>query len=142
MFLTGNTVSKKEKKEDKKVQAADMEKIESDDDAKGCDDDMGGKSMDAAISDLRSQFDGFKKNGIKAVLSEVKKRDELLTKLTPFIGSFTISDVYKILPLVNHECMNRSEIRDSMHVVHSLSLFWTLWVNPEVIAVGNLQKRL
>ena len=89
----GLTADDEEKKEDKKVQAADMEKVESDDDAKGCDDDMGGKSMDAAISDLRSQFDGFKKNGIKAVLSEVKKRDELLTKLTPFIGSFDASEM-------------------------------------------------
>lgn len=51
--------------------------------------------MDAAakkIEAMDAEIQGLKKNGMKALLSEVSKRDALASKLVPHIGVFDHSD--------------------------------------------------
>lgn len=69
------------KAEDKDEKKAD-EKVEKEDDKKAMD------AMDAKVAELTAALDGFKKDGLKAMVKEVAARDELADKLAPHIGTF------------------------------------------------------
>lgn len=65
--------SESEKEKDKGMDAAINKKID---------------AMDAELKSLKKDNETLKKDGVKAMLSEVSKRDQLAARLTPFIGTF------------------------------------------------------
>jgi len=84
-----------DEKDDKKAEDEsdeDKEKKAEDEDDKSEKDD---KAMDAAVKKidaLDSELQTFKKTGIKALISEVSKRNNLVQKLGPYIGTFDHED--------------------------------------------------
>ena len=49
-------------------------------------------AADAAISGLRKEIDGLKKNAVRSIISEVSRRDALAAKISNYVGSFDASD--------------------------------------------------
>lgn len=93
-----NEERKKKEAEDKAAKdkmARDAEEEEEEKKRKEAEDKKG---MDAKITTLSSELDALKKGGIKAMFGEIKKRDSLYSRLSPFVGAFdhyemTSSDV-------------------------------------------------
>lgn len=52
-----------------------------------------GEGMDAAITTLRTQVEDMRKGGIKAILGEIKHRDDLASRLSNFTGAFDASEM-------------------------------------------------
>lgn len=50
------------------------------------------EAQDAAIAGVRNEMEAFKKNGVKAFMAEIAKRDTLASQLSKHIGTFDHSD--------------------------------------------------
>lgn len=99
--------SEEEKKDDKKAEDEDEEKKESKKEAadeepeekKAAKDNRGrdsNKGMDAAIArvkTLESEMASFKKNGMKSLMQEISRRNELAERISSFTGAFDHSEM-------------------------------------------------
>lgn len=50
-------------------------------------------AMDSAISGLRAELDAFKKNGIKTLMGELAKRDEVVKEVAAQFGTFALDSI-------------------------------------------------
>lgn len=83
-----------EEDDDKEVAKKEFEEKKTEEQSEGDDDEDNdeGYSMDAQVKQLKSDFDTFKKNGIKSLMLEISKRDALANKLSKHIGVFDHAD--------------------------------------------------
>lgn len=87
----GEKVDAMTKAEEAEV-AAEKEEMAADEEGKA---EMEQKAVaaDAAIKALQSKVDSLTKDGIKNIMSEISKRDALVNRLTPFVGTFDASEM-------------------------------------------------
>lgn len=85
-----------DKEKDKKVEDADEDKKDKEKAEDESEEKEKDKGMDAALVKKLDAMDAelktLKKDGVKALLSEVSKRDQLAARLSPFIGTFDHMD--------------------------------------------------